>query len=141
MIKVIGADVFIRDTRSMTLKVSKDIIPQLTKQTYVTAQSLAPVDTGAVKKAIRYYTTAKMGVVELNQPTHSDGRMRPYHMWMHGVKTPSKDGRGYDTSKGRYSPKSGRLGPSFMWRAAEAGQKLAAQLTEELMGKAGKKKK
>jgi hypothetical protein len=138
MAKVIGVEKVQRKLNNIVIKVNKQFIPEVTKRTYVVARFLAPVDSGALRNAIRYAVLATKGQVILSQPNHYDGRMRPYHMWMHGIRTPSKDGRGYDTTKGRYAPKTGKLGPAFMWRAADAGRKLAAQLAAEMIRKAKK---
>lgn len=101
--------------------------PAVAMDGYKIARKIAPRDTGALIAAIKPPKKGKQSAnIRLIQPNHPiDGTTKPYHLWMHGIKAPSQGGRGYDTSTGRYRPKSGE--PKFMDVAFREMQRKATE--------------
>lgn len=94
---------------------------------YEYARRHSPKDTGALMRAISRKKGKQSAKLLLYNPRHRDGRDRPYHLWMHGIRAPAPGGKGYDTSKGKYKPKSGD--PMFMFNAQK---KMRSEVTETL---------
>lgn len=90
--------------------------PEIVKAGKVFARKIAPRDTGALLAAIKKTEGQKSGKLILVQPNHpADGTRKPYHLWMHGIRAPGYNGKGYDISRGPYAPKTGMYGPKFMF--------------------------
>jgi len=112
-----GAKRFGAQSKNIDLVRKKDFTEIIINKAYDYARNLAPHDTGALKNAIQKIIQKNSGRVRLVQPSHRDGRNRPYHMWFHGIKAPSPTGknsagRGYDLRSRNNRPKSGI--PNFM---------------------------
>lgn len=103
--------------RAIELYARKSFAPEIVDHGYLFAKNIAPRDTGALIKAIKKKKGKRSAKLSLYQPANGDGRNRPYHLWMHGIKAPVSGGAGsgYDTSTGKYAPKSGKYGPMFMF--------------------------
>lgn len=103
--------------------------PEVVKKYLLFAKRIAPRDTGALVSAIKGDVKKQSGKLILMQPNHrSDGRNKPYHLWMHGIRAPSQGGPGYDISVGPFAPKTGQYGPKFMFVTFERMRKDSTEM-------------
>lgn len=101
------------------------------------ARRIMPKDTGAMYRSLQAVYRKRSAQLILRQPNHADGRNRPYHMWMHGIKAigvnTTKANKGYDTSEGRFKPISGE--PKFMEKTFRYMRELSKIEKKKLAGK------
>ena len=112
--------------------VNQKFAPEVVNFGYLFAKKIAPKDTGALIKAIRKSRGKRSAKLSLFQPQHQDGRNRPYHLWMHGIRAPVSGGQGagggYNTSICNYAPRTGKRGPMFMFATREQMIKMSKDI-------------
>ena len=125
---MVFAEIRISGAKSLNAKMTKlsstlrgEFAPAVAEKGFDYARNLAPQDTGALKRAIQLIKRKESAEVRVYTPAHSDGRGRPYQMWMHDIPAPviNKNGTrgGYKNKSGKYRPKSGI--PDFMFKTRE----------------------
>lgn len=128
-IRLKGIKRFGAKTKSISAYVRQDYAPEVVTHGHRYASAIAPKNKGALLRAIKKKKKQKSGKLILLQP--NDGRNRPYHLWMHGIRAPAKAGSGagsgYDISRGKYRPKSGKRGPMFMFETADEMKRYAIE--------------
>ena len=138
-VNIRGIKRFNASIKKISLDLNKKFAPELAKEGYNYARRIAPMDTGALIDAIQFVPKKNSAKVVLNQPVHpKDGKTKPYHLWMHGIKAPSQSsggaGSGYDTSVGRHKPKSGV--PRFMYVTYDYMLKEYPKIVDDIFRKA-----
>jgi hypothetical protein len=68
--------------RNLNLNVRGKLAPLIAEEGFDFAVEKVPKDTGALLNALQLVTTKQTGKVIQRLPRHSDGRNRPYHLWM-----------------------------------------------------------
>lgn len=138
-IRTSGVKRFTAKTQNFSLNVRSKFAEKLANYAYDKARSLAPRDTGALIKAIMPPQKGKQSAkLKLIQPTGSN---RPYHLWMHGIKAPGPEGKGYDTSNGWESKWAGRRvyihsgDPKFMYTAMDEMKKKSTEMFKKELSK------
>lgn len=122
-IRIQGVKRFTAKMKSLSVYARNQFAPEVVQHGFKYAKKIAPHDTGALMRAIKKKKGKKSAKLVLIQP-NDGGRRRPYHLWMHGIRAPGPASggganSGYDISRGKYMPKSGKRGPKFMFAARD----------------------